>query len=81
MLFLAPCHGESARAPGVRGVTDNEIKFGISAPFTGSAKELGIQMKLGIQTAFNLINDSGGMHEAGRGADLIDINAQPRTRS
>src|SRR6266478_3301138 len=43
------------RAPTIRGVTDNEIRLGISAPFTGSAKELGNQMKLGIQTAFNLI--------------------------
>jgi branched-chain amino acid transport system substrate-binding protein len=50
------------RAPTIRGVTDNEIRLGISAPFTGSAKELGNQMKLGIQTAFNLINDSGGIH-------------------
>jgi branched-chain amino acid transport system substrate-binding protein len=50
------------RAPTIRGVTDTEIRLGISAPFTGSAKELGNQMKLGIQTAFNLINDSGGMH-------------------
>jgi hypothetical protein len=34
------------RARPVRGVTDNEIRLGISAPFT--------QMKLGIETAFNL---------------------------
>jgi branched-chain amino acid transport system substrate-binding protein len=53
--------GAIERAPTVRGVTDNEIRLGISAPFTGSAKELGNQMKLGIQTAFNLINDSGGI--------------------
>src|SRR5262245_30371805 len=52
----------SERAPTVRGVTDNEIRLGISAAFTGSAKELGNQMKLGIQTAFNLINDAGGIH-------------------
>src|SRR2546422_5500099 len=52
----------SERAPTIRGVTDNEIRLGISAPFTGSAKELGNQMKLGIETAFNLINDSGGIH-------------------
>src|SRR5258707_1001042 len=50
------------RAPTIRGVTDNEIRLGISAPFTGSAKELGNQMKLGIETAFNLINESGGIH-------------------
>jgi branched-chain amino acid transport system substrate-binding protein len=52
----------SERAPTTRGVTDNEIRLGISAPFTGSAKELGNQMKLGIETAFNLINESGGIH-------------------
>jgi hypothetical protein len=28
-------------APAVRGVTDTEIRFGISAPFSGPAKELG----------------------------------------
>src|ERR1700676_4998639 len=33
----------------VRGVTDQEIRFGIAAPFSGSAKELGRQMKLGIE--------------------------------
>src|SRR5262249_40792108 len=52
----------SERPPTIRGVTDNEILLGISAPFTGSAKELGNQMKVGIETAFNLINQSGGIH-------------------
>ena len=46
----------------VRGVTDNEIRFGIVAPFSGSARELGRQMKLGIDTAFNRINDAGGVN-------------------
>jgi branched-chain amino acid transport system substrate-binding protein len=59
---LAAVRGATERAPTIRGVTDNEIRLGISAPFTGSAKELGNQMKLGIQTAFNLINESGGIH-------------------
>jgi ABC-type branched-subunit amino acid transport system substrate-binding protein len=45
----------------VRGVTDREVRFGIAAPFSGPAKELGRQMKLGIDTAFNLANDSGGV--------------------
>jgi branched-chain amino acid transport system substrate-binding protein len=45
-----------------RGVTDNEIRFGIVAPFSGSARELGRQMKLGIDTAFNRINDAGGVN-------------------
>jgi len=57
------------RAPTIRGVTDNEIRLGIPAAFTGSAKELGNQIKLGIQTAFNLINDAGGIH--GRQLKLV----------
>jgi branched-chain amino acid transport system substrate-binding protein len=52
-----------------RGITDDEIRFGISAPFSGAAKELGRQMKLGIETAFNRVNDAGGIH--GRQLRLI----------
>jgi len=48
-------------ASNVRGITSNEIRFGIVAPFSGSARELGRQMKLGIDTAFNRINDAGGV--------------------
>ena len=44
-----------------RGITDREILFGIAAPFSGASKELGRQMKLGIDTAFNRINDAGGV--------------------
>lgn len=47
--------------PFPRGVTDKEIRFGIAAPFSGSARELGRQMKLGIDTAFNRVNDAGGI--------------------
>jgi ABC-type branched-subunit amino acid transport system substrate-binding protein len=48
--------------PAVRGVTDKEIRFGIAAPFSGSARELGRQMKLGIDTAFSVINAGGGIN-------------------
>src|SRR5258708_810408 len=44
-----------------RGVSDREIRFGIAAPFSGTARELGRQMKLGIDTAFNRINEAGGV--------------------
>jgi ABC-type branched-subunit amino acid transport system substrate-binding protein len=43
------------------GVTDNEIKFGIVGPFSGASRELGRQMKLGIDAAFNRVNDAGGV--------------------
>jgi len=44
-----------------QGVTDTEIRFGMAAPFSGPAKEMGRQLKLGIETAFGAINDSGGI--------------------
>ena len=59
---LATVGGVSEPAPTVRGVTDSEIRFGISAPFTGPAKELGQNMKLGIEAAFNAANANGGVY-------------------
>src|SRR5215813_1114133 len=53
--------GQILTAPVVRGVTDKEIRFGIVAPFSGAARELGRQMKLGIDTAFSRVNDAGGI--------------------
>src|SRR5262249_13423202 len=55
--------------PVFRGVTDTEIRFGMAAPFSGSAKELGRQMKLGIDTMFGVINEAGGVN--GRKLRLI----------
>jgi ABC-type branched-subunit amino acid transport system substrate-binding protein len=49
-------------APAPRGTPDKEIRFGIAAPFSGSAKELGRQMKIGIETVFSLVNDTGGIN-------------------
>jgi branched-chain amino acid transport system substrate-binding protein len=66
---VATIEAPSASAPSIRGVTDTEIRFGISAPFSGAAKELGNQMRLGIETAFNLANDGGGI--GGRQAKLV----------
>jgi ABC-type branched-subunit amino acid transport system substrate-binding protein len=43
-------------------VTDHEIRLGISAPFSGPAKELGNQMKVGIETAFAQANADGGVN-------------------
>ena len=66
---VATIEAPSASSPTIRGVTDSEIRFGISAPFSGAAKELGNQMRLGIETAFNLANDAGGI--GGRQAKLV----------
>ena len=64
----------------VRGVSDNEIRFGITAAFTGPVRERGRQMKLGIETAFNQVNDAGGV--GGRKLRIIaadDGNEPTRT--
>src|SRR5829696_2750826 len=64
----------------VRGVSDNEIRFGITAAFTGPVRERGRQMKLGIDTAFNRVNETGGL--GGRMLRLIaadDGNEPTRT--
>ena len=53
----------------VRGVTDSEIRFGISAAFSGPTKELGQNMQRGIVAAFNVANANGGVH--GRQLRLI----------
>src|SRR5262249_38772107 len=45
-----------------RGVTDSEIRFGISAAMSGPTKELGQNMQRGIVAAFNAANASGGVH-------------------
>ena len=61
---------DSASGTGtVQGVTDTEIRFGIAAPFAGPAKEMGRQLKLGIDTAFAAANDSGGI--SGRQLKLV----------
>jgi branched-chain amino acid transport system substrate-binding protein len=52
-----------------RGVTDKEIRFGISAALSGPTKELGQNMNRGIVAAFNVANANGGVH--GRQLRLI----------
>ena len=75
----APTAPVSVAPPG-RGITDREIKFGMAAAFTGPTKELGRNMKLGIDTAFNRTNESGGVE--GRMLKLVssdDGNDPTRT--
>jgi branched-chain amino acid transport system substrate-binding protein len=58
---VAATEPAAATAAAVRGVSDREIRFGISAPFSGPSRELGRQMKLGIDAAFDQVNDAGGV--------------------
>lgn len=44
------------------GITDDAVLFGQSAVFSGPSKDLGWQMRLGIEAAFDEANRSGGVH-------------------
>jgi ABC-type branched-subunit amino acid transport system substrate-binding protein len=55
-----------------RGVSDTEILMGMSAAFSGPSRELGARMKLGIETAFDAINENGGI--AGRKLRLVALD-------
>lgn len=56
---------------GPQGVTDREIRLGMAAPFSGPAAALGQQMRLGIETAFAVTNDAGGVN----GRKLVLVTA------
>jgi ABC-type branched-subunit amino acid transport system substrate-binding protein len=56
----------------VQGVTDSEVVFGQVAAFSGSARELGRQMKVGLDVAFAVANEAGGI--AGRKLRLVSFD-------
>ncbi len=57
---------------GTLGVTENRVLFGQSAAFEGPAAQLGQNMRLGIQAAFQEANEAGGVH--GRRLELVSMN-------
>ena len=56
----------------IPGVSDDRILFGQSAAFSGPAEALGRGMRLGIRTAFEERNRTGGVH--GRRLELISLD-------
>ena len=54
------------------GISDQYILFGQSAAFSGPTKELGKNMRLGIEAAFQEINALGGVH--GRELVLLSLD-------
>ncbi len=54
------------------GITADSLVFGQSAAFTGPAQELGENMKLGIEAAFQEVNKRGGVH--GRQLKLLSLD-------
>jgi branched-chain amino acid transport system substrate-binding protein len=57
-----PPPAPAASAPAVQGVTPDTILVGLAAPFSGPAKELGRQVKVGLEVAFAQANEAGGVH-------------------
>ena len=55
-----------------RGVTRDEIRIGMSAAFSGSAKELGRSMQMGVEAYFKKVNEQGGV--AGRRITLLAMD-------
>ena len=58
--------------PETTGVSPDEVLFGQSAAFSGPARELGINMRLGIEAAFAEINRAGGVN--GRTLRLVTMD-------
>ncbi|MGZ6125522.1 MAG: ABC transporter substrate-binding protein, partial [Myxococcales bacterium] len=70
--IAAQRQAETRPRPSVPGVSDTEILFGMSAPFSGPAKELGRGMKTGIDLAFAAVNEAGGVN--GRKLRLVALD-------
>ena len=54
------------------GISDQRILFGQSAAFSGPAQELGKNMRIGIEAAFQEANTRGGVH--GRQLILLSLD-------
>jgi branched-chain amino acid transport system substrate-binding protein len=63
LWYLRPETGVRPPAPKpVATPEDPTISLGMSAAMTGPAKELGRQMKLGVETCLKAVNDAGGIN-------------------
>jgi ABC-type branched-subunit amino acid transport system substrate-binding protein len=64
--------GTKAPAPAPAPAERPPVVLGMAAALSGPSKELGRQMKLGLETAFALANERGGV--AGRKLDLVALD-------
>ncbi|HTP27718.1 MAG TPA: ABC transporter substrate-binding protein [Anaeromyxobacteraceae bacterium] len=62
--------GAESVAP--RGIAPDEIVLGMTAPFSGSAKELSRHWRTGWELAFSLVNEQGGIN--GRRVRLVALH-------
>jgi len=61
-----------AEGPAQQGILPNEITLGMSAVFSGPNRQLGENMKLGLETAFFVANSEGGIF--GRKLRLVALD-------
>jgi branched-chain amino acid transport system substrate-binding protein len=54
-----------------------ELVFGMSAPFSGVARDMGRNVRTGIEVAFAAQNDAGGVHGARLKLVAVDDGAEP----
>jgi len=59
------------------GVTEQEIMVGMSAPFTGASRSLGIELYRGSMVYLSEINNSGGVHGRKVSLKAYDDDYQP----
>ena len=59
------------------GVTDQQILFGQSAAFSGPAQDLGKNLRLGIEAAFEEANRRGGVHGRTLALQSLDDAYEP----
>ncbi|MCY4370729.1 MAG: ABC transporter substrate-binding protein [bacterium] len=55
----------------------DEVLFGQSAAFSGPARALGLDMRLGIEMAFREVNDQGGVHGRQLRLESLDDTYEP----
>ena len=68
----APGAAGDPPASGAPGTSPTEITLGMSAVFSGPSRQLGENMKLGLETAFAQANAEGGVH--GRRLRLVALD-------
>ena len=71
-LLLVAAAAGAGGAAAESGVSDTRVLFGQSAAFTGPARDLGENMRLGIEAAFAEANRRGGIH--GRRLELRSLD-------
>jgi ABC-type branched-subunit amino acid transport system substrate-binding protein len=69
---LEPTVSSPQTPAGSSGISAERVLFGQSAAFSGPASELGLNMRLGIQAAFQEANEAGGVH--GRRLELTTLD-------